>query len=117
MDHEQELYNILKVADETSTGDDETRTVPGEESSYGEPAHVLPPADQVSPGVIAAHKDTRQGVLSRSFSELERSAIADKQLIGQNFETREFGSHSPLLQKSSSFNSIKDQVFKLFGRK
>lgn len=122
MDHTEDFYKFLKAGSDTSTGDDEQRTVQGEENTYegaGPSPEIQMPADAISPGVVAVAKDARIGLLNRSLSELERSATADKALIGQNFSTTEFGSHSPLLQKASSprFVSIKDQALKLCGRK
>lgn len=130
MDHTDELYNLLKeskaTTPATSTGDDEERSTKEVAEVYPPVPKDVPPADQLGTGTIAAHKDTREGVVDRSLSSLQSASKADKTLISENLvhgKPMQYKTHSLLLQKSGSkkvahpkFQSIKEQILKIAGR-
>lgn len=108
MTPEDELHELLKAGStplpETTTGDDEGRTVPGTTEVYEDPpgTETAPPDNEgFSAAVVNESQNDRQGVLDRTFEHKGNSDSSDQKLVSQNFvhgKPGQFIAHSTQLE-------------------
>jgi hypothetical protein len=119
-DHEAELYNLLKTSSDpnpkTSVETNEEASTVGTQQLYPDPkgresGTLDAPWGEASrqekgrqnpfhnsSGVWDEHKQTRFGVLDKAFSGFDAAAAVAKGIIGQHFTTKDYETHTALLQ-------------------
>lgn len=122
-DYEEELFELLKQGEDTNPAtsietNEEASTV-GTNDLYKEPLvreskNIDAPWGEPGPqqsgrqepfhnssGVWSGHQQTRFGTLNKTFSGYSGAAAADQAIIAQNFNNRDYETHSALLERTS----------------
>lgn len=126
-DCEDELYELLKEGEATENNEGSStkgetvlypdplgREAGNADAPWGEKGH--PDPSHNSTGVWEGHKKTRSGVLSNTFSGFGAAQAAARATISQNFNTKDYGTHSAVLEKKAAMKMAEPRQLTLLER-
>ena len=141
--HEDELYELLSKEgageienneDQTTSGENNTYSDAPDKTSVGDPkwSDTGPPATEPATNTLSKqlHRDTREGVLNRSFSGFGQASRAAQSDIKANFDldgsgglaTPGYEAHSAMLERRVKVahprsETLREQVERVAGRR